>query len=161
MFELNYFQMNNYFYHKIKGNTMETIFVINRSNIMVAYHEEKIFVLLPQIYPKTLAEFFVYNYFQFLDDVFHKWMMQFNIQHFYKIMIELDPDLQLIFEESTSNINLLDINLKIINKQLYFDVYHKPKNSFSYLHYKRCHPLQMENNIDYVISQTHCANCYW
>ena len=46
-------------------------------------------------------------------------------------MNELDPDLQFIFEELTKNINFLDINLKIINNKLYFDVYHKPTNSFS------------------------------
>ena len=41
--------------------------------------------------------------------------MQFNIQDFYKIVNELDPDLKIIFEELTKNINFLDINLKIIN----------------------------------------------
>ena len=61
-------------------------------------------------------------------------------------MNELDPDLQFIFEELTKNINFLDINLKINNK-LHFDVYHKPTNSFSYLHYKSCHPPHTKNNI--------------
>ena len=46
-------------------------------------------------------------------------------------MNELDPDLQFIFEELTKIINFLDINLKIINNKLNFDVYHKPTNSFS------------------------------
>ena len=41
--------------------------------------------------------------------------MQFNIQDFFKIVNELDPDLKIIFEELTKNINFLDINLKIIN----------------------------------------------
>ena len=40
-------------------------------------------------------------------------------------MNELDSDLQFIFEELTKNINFLDINLKIINNKLHFDVYHK------------------------------------
>ena len=39
------------------------------------------------------------------------------------------------------------MNLKIINNKLYFDVYHKPKNYFSYLYYKSCHPLYTKNNI--------------
>ena len=45
------------------------------------------------------------------------------------------------------NINFLDINLKIINNKLHSDVYHKPTNSFSYLHYKSCHPPHTKNNI--------------
>ena len=73
--------------------------------------------------------------------------MQFNIQDFHKIMNELDPDLQFIFKGLTKNINFLDISLKIINNKLHFDVYHKPTNSFSYFHYKSCHPPNAKNNI--------------
>ena len=73
--------------------------------------------------------------------------MQFNIQDFYKIMNELDPDLQFIFKELTKNINFLDKSLKIINNKLHFDVYHKPTNSFHYLHDKICHPPHTRNNI--------------
>ena len=73
--------------------------------------------------------------------------MQFNIQDFHKIMNELDPDLQFIFKGLTKNINFLDISLKIINNKLHFDVYHKPTNSFLYLHDKSCHPPHTRNNI--------------
>ena len=62
-------------------------------------------------------------------------------------MNELDPDIQFIFKELTKNINFLDINLKIINNKLHFDVYHQPTNSFSYLHFKSCHPPHTKNNI--------------
>ena len=75
-------------------------------------------------------------------------------------MNELDPDSQFIFEEVTKNINFLDINLKIINNKLHFDVYHKPTNSFSYLHYKSSHPPHTKTIYCIIISQTHCANCY-
>ena len=71
--EYNYFYINNYFYHQIKGNAMGTIFSIVGSNIMVAYFEEKMFAILPRIYPKDFfADFFICNYFRFLDDVVHK-----------------------------------------------------------------------------------------
>ena len=62
-------------------------------------------------------------------------------------MSELDPDLPFILEELTKNINFPDIYFKITNNKLHFDVYHKPTNSFSYIHYKSCHPPQTENNI--------------
>ena len=62
-------------------------------------------------------------------------------------MNKLDLDLQSIFEELTRNINFFDKNLKIINNQLHFDVYDKPTNSFSYFHYKSCHPQNTKNNI--------------
>ena len=62
-------------------------------------------------------------------------------------MNELDPYLQFIFEELTKTINFLDIDLKLINIKLHFNVYHNPANSFSYLHYKICHPPHLKNNI--------------
>ena len=48
---------------------MGTIFAVVGSNLTVAYFEEKMFAILPQIYPK---DFFIRNYFRFLVDVFHK-----------------------------------------------------------------------------------------
>ena len=106
--EFNYFYINNYFYHQIKGTAMGTIFAVVGSNLTVAYFEEKMFAILPQIYPKDFVDFFNCNYFRFLDDVFHKWLIEFYIQD----LNELDPDLQIIFEELIKNIHFFDINLK-------------------------------------------------
>ena len=145
--KFNYFYISNYFYHQIKGNVMGTTLALVGSNPTVAYFEEKMFAILPQIYPKDFVDFFIRNYFRFLDDVFHKWLMQCNIQDFYKVKNELDPDLQFIFKELTKNINFPNTNLKIINKKLHSDIYHKPTNSFSYLHDKRCHSPHTKNNV--------------
>ena len=89
--EFNYYYINNYFYHQIKGFAMGIIFVVVGSNLTVVYSEEKMFAILPQIYPK--------DFFRFLDDVFQKWLIQFDIQDFYKTMNELNPDLHFIFED--------------------------------------------------------------
>lgn len=39
---------------------------------------------------------------------------------------ELDLDLKFVFEELTTNINFLDINLKIVDNHLHFDIYLSP-----------------------------------
>ena len=57
--EFNYFYINNYFYHQIKGTAMGTIFAVVGSNLTVAYFEEKMFSILPQIYPKYFVDFFI------------------------------------------------------------------------------------------------------
>ena len=93
------------------------------------------FALLPQIYPRDFVDYFVRNYVRFLDDIFHTWLINFDIEPFYKLINELDPDLKFIFEKLTTDINFLDINIKIVDNQLHFVVYHKPTNSFSYLKY--------------------------
>ena len=43
--------------------------------------------------------------------------------------------------------NFLDIQLKIVNDALVFDIYYKPTNSFNYLTYSSCHPSHTKNNI--------------
>ena len=129
---------------------MGTAFLVVRANLTVASFEEKMF--LPQIFPREFVDFFIRNQFPCLDD-FHKWLIQFNIQDFYKIKNEIDADLQFIFEELPTNINFLDINLKTINSKLHFDVYREPTNYFSYLHSKSCHPPYMKNNITLSVAR--------
>ena len=111
------------------------------------------FALLPQIYPKDFVNYFVRNYFRFLDDIFHTWLINFDIEPFYKLINELDPDLKFIFEKLTANVNFLDINIKIVDNQLHFDIYHKPTNSFSYLKYNSCHPSHTKNNISLSLAR--------
>ena len=125
---------------------MGTIFVVVGSNLMVAYFEEKMFAILPQIYPKYFNDFLICNYLQFLDNVFHKWLIQFNIQDFYKSWMNL-IQIYNLFSTNLTKTNFLEMNLKIINNKLHFNVYHNPTNSFSYLHYKTCHPPHTKNNI--------------
>ena len=43
----NYFDINNYCYHQIKGTAMGTIFTVVGSNLTVAYLKEKLFAILP------------------------------------------------------------------------------------------------------------------
>ena len=43
--------------------------------------------------------------------------------------------------------NFFDIQLKIVNNTLVFDIYYKPTNSFDYLTCSSCHPSHTKNNI--------------
>ena len=60
-----------FYIHQIKETAMGTKFAIVGSNLVVPYEEIKMFVLLPQLYPQDFVDFFICNYFRFLDDVFH------------------------------------------------------------------------------------------
>ena len=103
------------------------------------------FTLLSHIYPRDFVDYFVRNYFRFLDGIFHTWLINFDIEPFYRLINELDPD--------TTNINFLDINIKNVDNQLHFDIYHKPTNSFSYLNYKSCHPSHTKKNISLSLAR--------
>ena len=117
--KFNYFCINKNFFHQIKGTAMGTIFAVVDSNLTVANFEVKMFSLLPQIYPRDFVDYFVRNYFRFLDDIFQTWLINFDIEPFYKLINELDPDLKFIFEKLTTDINFLDINIKIVDNQLH------------------------------------------
>ena len=132
---------------------MGTISAVVGSNLAVAHFEVKMFTLLPQIYPRDFVDYFVRNYFRFLDDIFHTWLINFDIEPFHRLIYDLDPDLNFIFEKLAAVINFLDINIKIVDNQLQFDVYHKATNSSSYLEYNSCHLSHTKNNISLSLAR--------
>ena len=71
---------------------METKFAVVGSNLVVACEEVKMFALLPQLYTQDFVDFFIRNSFRFLDDVFHKWLDNFDTEPFYSMINNLDPD---------------------------------------------------------------------
>ena len=98
------------FFIKLKERLWKTIFAVVDSSLTVAYFEVKMFALLPQIYSRDFVNYCVCNYFRFLDDIFYTWLINFDIEPFYKLISELDPGLKFIFEKRTTDINFLDIN---------------------------------------------------
>ena len=125
---------------------MGTKFAVVSSNLVVAYKEIKLFALLPQIYPQDFVDFLLRNYFRFLDDIFDKWLENFDIKQFYDLINSLDEDLKFIFGNPSRTLNFLDIQLKIVNNTLVFDIYYKPTNSFNYLTYSSCYPIHTKIN---------------
>ena len=93
------------------------------------------------------------NYFRFLDDIVHKWLEKFDIKQFYDLINSLDEDLKFIFENPSRTLNFLDIQLKIVNNTLVFDIYYKPTNSFNYLTQSSCHPSHTKNNIAFSLAK--------
>ena len=71
-------------------------------------------------------------YSRFLEDVFHKWLDNFDIEPFYSTINNLDRDLKFIFENPSKSLNFLDINIRIVENNLVFDIHYKPTNSFNY-----------------------------
>ena len=102
---------------------MGTKFVVAGSNLVVAYEEVEMFGLLPQLYPQHFVDFFRRNYFWFLEDVFHKLLDNYDIEPFYSMMNDLDPDLKFIFENPSKSLNCLDINVRIVENNLIFYIH--------------------------------------
>ena len=86
-------------------------------------------------------------------NIFHKWLENFDIKQCYGLFNSLDEDLKFIFENPSRTLNFLDIQLKIVDKILVFDIYYKPSNSFRYLTYSTCHPSQTKNDIAFSLAK--------
>ena len=69
------------------------------------------------------------------------------MKQFYDLINSLDEDLKFIFENSSRTLNFLDIQLKIVNNTLVFDIYYKPTNSSNSLTNSSCHSSHAKNNI--------------
>ena len=86
--------------------------------------------------------------------MFHKWLDNFDIEPFYRIINDLDPDLKIIFENPYKSLNFLDINIRIVENNLVFHIQSKPTNSFNYLTYTSCHPPPTKNNISLSLAKS-------
>ena len=100
----------------------------------------KTLALLPPLYPQHFVDFFISNYFRFLDDIFHKWLDNFDIESFYSMINNLKTDLKFIFENPSKSLNFLDINIRIVENNLVFDIHYQPTIWFNYLTCTTCHP---------------------
>ena len=100
---------------------MGTKLAVASSNLVAAYEKIKMFALLPQLYTQDFVDFFIRDNFWFSDEVFHKWLENFDF----------DADLKFIFENPFKSLNFLDINLQIVENNLVFDIYYEPTNSFN------------------------------
>ena len=76
---------------------MGTKFAVVSKNLVLAYKEIKLFAFLPQLYLQDFVDFLLRNCFRLLDDIFRKWLENFDIGQFYDLINSLD-DLKFIFE---------------------------------------------------------------
>ena len=131
----------------LKEIAMRTKFAVVGSNLVGACQEVKMFALLPQLYPEDFVDVFIRNYFRFSDDVFHRWLDIFDIEPYYSMIHNFGSDLKFIFENPSKSLHFLDINIRIVENNLVFDIHYKPTNSFHYLTYTSFHPPHTKKNI--------------
>ena len=64
----------------------------------------------------------------------------------------LETDLKFIFENPSKSLNFLDINIRIVENNLAFDIHYKPTNSINYLTYTSCHPPHTMTLTKHIVS---------
>ena len=92
---LTFFTLSSHLFIKLK----ERQWRLNGSgNLAVTYKEMKLLALLPQVYPQDFVDFLLRNCLRFLDGIFHKWFVNFDIKEFYDLINSHDEDLKFTFE---------------------------------------------------------------
>jgi hypothetical protein len=117
------------------------------SNLVVAFLEKRMFTILPQVFPTDFVDFFVRNYFRYIDDVIHQWLENFDISILGQIMNDLDQDIKYELEQLSRCVHYLDVKTTVTESEIIFDIYYKPTNAFTYLKYTSCHPQHTINNL--------------
>lgn len=143
----NYFLFADEYYQQIHGFAMGTKAAVNCANLGLGFLEITAFNELPKIYPLDFVEYFIENYFRFLDDVDYSWLEDFDPQPLQSLFNELDPNIKYIFSNLSKDADFLDVHQKVVGYEVELDVYRKPTDSFNYLHYSSCHPGPTRNNI--------------
>ena len=143
----NYVHIDNKYYHQHKGGAMGAPCMVVGSNLVVAYLEIRMFERMPEVFPQDFVDFFIRNYFRFIDDVIHMWLTGFDINLFGHIINGLDPDIKFELEQIARHVHYLDVDITVTDDGINFDIYYKPTNAFTYLKYNSCHPRHTIENL--------------
>ena len=128
----NVFQFNGKFFIQKKGTAMGTRVAPSLANIFVYHLMRK---ALSGYHLKPLV------YKRFIDDIFIIWTH--GTEEWHKFVDYLNKQHQTIkftSEFSKTSINFLDTTVKLKNGKLETDLYTKPTDTHSYLHYTSAHP---------------------
>ena len=130
---LNNFQFNDENFLQVGGTAMGTKVAPSLANVFMADFEEKF------IYSYDKQPIF---YKRFLDDLILIWTHgKEELDKFFEHLNKCHETIKFTMESSSDQINFLDTTLhKDADGTLWTDLYCKPTDSHTYLHYKSAHP---------------------
>ena len=113
----NYFYISGNFIHQIKGTAMAINAAVVQTNLTGGYLEVELFNNLSEIFSYDTVEFFLKNYFRFLDLLKCSWKESIDVLPLWELMNSLHPDFKFVCTVCTVA-NFLDASSQIKNYQL-------------------------------------------
>ena len=149
-----YFEFNTTVYNQVNGCAMGRDYGPPWATLSVGYLEEtKLYPAIRNLFPTTVAEQIIEQYRRYQDDTLI--IDQYNVE--LKLLLELfnslHPLLQFTLEHVNKILPFLDVLIKIISSKLETSIYHKPTDSFNYLHFASNHPAHIKRNIPYSLAR--------
>ena len=138
---MNNFQFNGENFLQIQGTAMGTKVAPSYANDYMGNFEEK------HVYTYPTQPLL---WLRFIDDIFIIWGAgKETLTTFLDHLNTRNDTIRFTMESSESQVNFLDTTVKLQNGQLITDLYTKPTDSHSYLHYSSSHPQTCKDAIPY------------
>uniref|UniRef100_A0A803K3M7 Reverse transcriptase domain-containing protein n=1 Tax=Xenopus tropicalis TaxID=8364 RepID=A0A803K3M7_XENTR len=135
----NYFMYDGQFFWQQQGTSMGSAVAPSLANLFVYELEKKLFL------NKTYLPY-IKQYFRYVDDTLILWVGP--IGKFEQMVSEANkshPTVKFTFETSTTEINFLDVNIKLDGNKLVTGLYRKKMDRNNLLHIRSCHhPLTLK-----------------
>ena len=150
---MNNFRFNGENYLQIGGTAMGTRVAPSYANLFMARLEEKLI---------ANCEYTLPLYLRYIDDIFL--IFPYSEQDLTKFMTYMNnahPTIKFTEEHSRSEIVFLDTVVKRLNENLYTDLYTKPTDTHSYLHFTSSHPKHTRHNGPYGQFLRLRRNCHF
>jgi hypothetical protein len=114
--------------------------------------------VLTELYGMSTANDISNNWLRYLDDCFILWKPNYgNIKDLIQALDNLHPKIKFTMETSEEQISFLDIVVYKEDTMIKTDIFHKPTDTFQYLHFSSCHPRHIKNNIPFNLARRICT----
>ena len=149
-----YFEFNDTVYKQTNGCAMGREYGPPWATLSVGYLEEtKLYPAIRQKFPPAIAEQIIEQYRRYQDDILLINQHNVDSKQLLDLFNDLHPLLKFLLENFSSTIPFLDVLIKIIGLRLETSIYHKPTDSFNYLHFASNHPSHIKRNIPYSLAR--------
>ena len=139
----NFFTFEDQTFQQIQGTAMGTPMAPAIANLFMGWLESKILKDSPFHIEQDLWK-------RYIDDIFVLWThSEKDLQTFTDFLNSLHPTIKFTVTSSTIKLPFLDILIKLEAGKLETELYTKPTDSHSYLHYSSAHPTHCKNNVPY------------
>jgi hypothetical protein len=137
----NNFVFNGQHYLQIRGTAIGTKVAVGFANNYMGFFE-RLFVYVFHKQPLV--------WLRFIDDIFMIWTHgEESLQEFVTYLNSCVDSIKFTVESSETNVNFLDMKVKVKDQRIHTDLYSKPTDSHSYLLYDSAHPQRCKDSIPY------------
>ena len=149
---------DNEYFNQIKVTAMDTTFAPTYANLTMGFFELTFYNIWRGKFGEDLGNFIFENWNYFLDD--YETLLkenQISPNDLLSILNSINPTLQFTMEYSKDAIPFVDILIKHNNDKIWMDIYYKPTDTHSCLHFPSNHCKYCKKNMAFTLVLRICT----